>query len=94
MDVELAVDMMEMAPRLDHVVLFSGDGNFRRLIEAVQRLGPRVTVISSIRTQPAMVSDELRRQADQFVELAEIAPEFTRQKPERRSAAPKAEKLQ
>jgi uncharacterized LabA/DUF88 family protein len=78
MDVELAVDMMEMAPRLDHAVLFSGDSDFRRLVESVQRQGVRVSVISSVRTQPPMVADELRRQADQFIELAEIAPEFTR----------------
>src|ERR1700759_175380 len=76
MDVELAVDMMEMAPRLDHAVLFSGDSDFRRLVEAVQRQGVRVTVISSVRTSPPMVADELRRQADQFIELAEVAPEF------------------
>ncbi len=78
MDVELAVDMMEMAPSLDHVVLFSGDSDFRRLVESVQRRGVRVTVVSSVRTQPPMVADELRRQADTFVELADIAPEFTR----------------
>jgi len=78
MDVELAVDMMEMAPRLDHAILFSGDSDFRRLVESVQRQGVRVTVISSVRTSPPMVADELRRQADQFIELAEIAPEFTR----------------
>ncbi len=69
MDVELAVDMLALAPTLDHVVLFSGDGSFRRLIEAVQQMGVRVTVISSNSTQPSMVADELRRQADHFVDL-------------------------
>ena len=64
MDIELAIDVMEMADRLDHVVLFSGDGDFRRLTEALQRRGLRVTVVSTIRTQPPMVADELRRQAD------------------------------
>ncbi len=78
MDVELAVDMMELAPSLDHAVLFSGDSDFRRLVESVQRRGVRVSVVSSVRTQPPMVADELRRQADQFIELADIAPEFTR----------------
>lgn len=82
MDVELAVDMLEMAPRLDHAVLFSGDSDFRRLVEAVQRQGVRVTVISSVRTNPPMIGDELRRQADQYVELADIAPEFTRRQSE------------
>ena len=89
MDVELAVDMLELAPHLDHAVLFSGDSDFRRLVEAVQRGGVRVTVVSSVRTQPAMAADELRRQADQFVELADIAPEFTRRTTEiRRPRAP------
>ena len=84
MDIELAVDMLDLAPRLDHVVLFSGDGDFRRLVEAVQRQGVRVTVISSVRTSPPMIGDDLRRQADQFLDLAEIAPEFTRRQTEPR----------
>jgi uncharacterized LabA/DUF88 family protein len=84
MDIEVAVDMLELSPRLDHAVLFSGDSDFRRLVEAVQRKGVRVSVISSIRTTPPMVADELRRQADQFVELADIAPEFTRRQTEPR----------
>ena len=84
MDVELAVDMLELAPRMDHAVLFSGDSDFRRLVEAVQRQGVRVTVISSVRTTPPMAADELRRQADVFLELAEIAPEFTRRQTEPR----------
>ncbi|MGB0482870.1 MAG: NYN domain-containing protein, partial [Alphaproteobacteria bacterium] len=72
MDIELAIDVMEMADRLDHIVLFSGDGDFRRLVEAVQRKGVRVTVISTIKSSPPMIADELRRQADSFVELTEI----------------------
>jgi uncharacterized LabA/DUF88 family protein len=78
MDIELAIDMLELAPTLDHAVLFSGDSDFRRLVEAVQRKGVRVSVISSIRTSPPMIADELRRQADGFIELADIAPEFIR----------------
>jgi uncharacterized LabA/DUF88 family protein len=78
MDIELAIDMMEMADRLDHVVLFSGDGDFRRLIEAVQRRGVRVTVVSTIRSQPPMISDDLRRQADSFVELTDLMPQIQR----------------
>jgi uncharacterized LabA/DUF88 family protein len=84
MDIELAVDMLEMSARIDHAVLFSGDSDFRRLVEAVQRQGVRVSVVSSIRTNPPMVGDELRRQADQFIELADIAPEFTRRQTEAR----------
>lgn len=78
MDIELAVDIMEMADKLDHVVLFSGDGDFRRLIEAIQRKGVRVTVVSTVKSSPPMVADELRRQADQFVELSKLANEIAR----------------
>ncbi len=84
MDIEVAVDMLELSPRIDHAILFSGDSDFRRLVEAVQRKGVRVSVVSSIRTTPPMVADELRRPADQFLELAEIAPEFTRRQTEPR----------
>jgi len=78
MDVELTIDVMEMAQHLDHVVLFSGDGDFRRLVEAVQRKGRRVSVVSTIRTQPPMIADELRRQADAFLELQDLAPHIMR----------------
>jgi len=78
MDIELAIDMLEMAPHLDHAVLFSGDGDFRRLTEAVQRRGVRVTVVSTIRVQPPMVADELRRQADQFLDLEDLKPDLAR----------------
>ena len=78
MDIELAIDVMEMAQYLDHIVLFSGDGDFRRLVEAVQRKGVRVTVVSTIRSSPPMVADELRRQADTFLELQELAPSIMR----------------
>ncbi|HZH27166.1 MAG TPA: NYN domain-containing protein [Azospirillaceae bacterium] len=78
MDVELAVDMLEMSDHIDHAVLFSGDGDFVRLVEAVQRKGVRVSVVSSLRTQPAMVADDLRRRADQFVELQDLAGQIAR----------------
>ncbi|HEY1720855.1 MAG TPA: NYN domain-containing protein [Magnetospirillaceae bacterium] len=78
MDIELAIDVMEMAPHLDHIVLFSGDGDFRRLVEAVQRKGVRVTVVSTIRSQPPMVADELRRECDNFVELQDLASSVAR----------------
>ena len=78
MDIEIAVDMMEMGKKVDHIVLFSGDGDFRRLIEAVQREGVRVSVVSTLRTSPPMVTDELRRQADAFIELQDLAPQIAR----------------
>jgi uncharacterized LabA/DUF88 family protein len=73
MDVEIAVDMMEMSAHADHMVLFSGDGDFRVLLEAVQRRGSRVTVVSTVKSQPPMASDDLRRQADSFIDLADLA---------------------
>ncbi len=79
MDIELAIDLMEMAPSLDHAVLFSGDGDFRRLVEAVQSKGVRVTVVSTLRSQPPMVADELRRQADVFLELQDLRTHIERQ---------------
>ncbi|MGE5767894.1 MAG: NYN domain-containing protein [Bacteroidota bacterium] len=81
MDIELAVDVMEMQEYLDHIVLFSGDGDFRRLVEAVQRRGRRVTVVSTLRSQPPMIADELRRQADTFVDLADLQSLIARQLP-------------
>ncbi len=78
MDIELAIDVMEMAEHVDHIVLFSGDGDFRRLVEAVQRKGVRVTVVSTTRSQPPMVADELRRQSDRFIELDELSPLIAR----------------
>ncbi|MFQ5970857.1 MAG: NYN domain-containing protein [Alphaproteobacteria bacterium] len=86
-DVELAVDMMELAPRLDHAVLLSGDGGFRRLVDAVQRMGTRVTAVSTVRSSPPMVADELRRQADHFIDLKDLQPDIERAR-ERRPAAP------
>lgn len=78
MDIELAIDVMEMAEHLDHIILFSGDGDFRRLVEAVQRKGVRVSVVSTVRSSPPMVADELRRQADSFIELQQLEEEIAR----------------
>ena len=72
MDVELVIDVIEMVDYLDHIVLFSGDGDFRRLIEFVQRKGKRVTVVSTAKSQPPIVADELRRQTDFFIDLDDL----------------------
>ena len=79
MDIELAVDVMQLADHVDHLVIFSGDGDFRRLVEAVQRKGRRVSVVSSVKTSPPMVADELRRQADNFIELDELRSSIGRE---------------
>ena len=83
MDIELTVDAMELAPHVDHIVLFSGDGDFRPLAESLQRQGVRVSVVSTIRSQPPMIADELRRQADQFIDLADLREEIGRPSSER-----------
>jgi uncharacterized LabA/DUF88 family protein len=83
MDVELAVDAMEIAEHVDQIVLFSGDGDFRSLVEAVQRRGVRVTVVSTISSNPPMIADELRRQADAFTDLLELRPKLGRDPSER-----------
>src|SRR5467141_1005569 len=89
MDIELAVDAMELAQHIDQMLLFSGDGDFRSLVEAMQRRGVRVTVVSTISTQPPMVADELRRQADQFVDIIELQPKIGRDPAERVERAPR-----
>lgn len=87
MDIELAVDAMDLADKIDHLVLFSGDGDFRRLVDAIQRKGKRVTVVSTIRSAPPMISDELRRQADQFIDLDTLRGSLGRNQ-DNRSHAP------
>ena len=83
MDIELAVDAMELAEHIDEMILFSGDGDFRSLVEAVQRRGVRVTVVSTISSQPPMIADELRRQADVFTDLVELQSKLGRDPSER-----------
>lgn len=83
MDIEIAVDMMQLADSLDHIVLFSGDGDFRSLVEAVQEKGRKVSVVSTLITRPPMVADDLRRQADQFIDLNDLKPEIGRDMTER-----------
>jgi uncharacterized LabA/DUF88 family protein len=77
-DIELVVDLLTLAPRLDHMIVFTGNGDFKRAIEAVQALGVRVTIVSTIKSQPPMASDELRRQADRFFDLADLEKEIGR----------------
>ena len=82
MDVELAVDAMRMANGLDHIIIFSGDADLRSLVAALQELGKRVTVVSTLETDPPMIADELRRQADHFIDLDDLEPEINRVYPD------------
>ncbi|MFC6489397.1 NYN domain-containing protein [Nitratireductor sp. GCM10026969] len=83
MDIELAIDALELTDVVDHYVLFSGDGDFRTLVEALQRKGRKVSIVSTIQSQPPMISDELRRQADTFIDLASLQEEVGRDPSER-----------
>ena len=78
MDIELAVDALEIAPHIDRAVIFSGDGDFTRVVEAMQRKGVRVAVVSTLATKPPMIADELRRQCDEFIELNTLAAKIGR----------------
>jgi len=93
MDIELAVDAMQLAEHVDQMVLFSGDGDFRSLVEAVQRRGVRVTVVSTISSQPPMIADELRRQADVFTDLVELQSKLGRAASERPASRQPVESL-
>ncbi|WP_127523817.1 NYN domain-containing protein [Mesorhizobium sp. Z1-4] len=83
MDIELAIDAFELSDVVDHYVIFSGDGDFRTLVEALQRRGRKVSIISTMSSQPPMISDDLRRQADQFIDLVSLKDEIGRDPSER-----------
>ena len=83
MDIELAIDAMEQAETVDHLVLFSGDGDFTTLVEALQRKGRKVSVVSTMSTQPPMIADDLRRQSDHFIDLMTLKAEIGRDPSER-----------
>lgn len=83
MDIELTIDAMELADTVDHFVVFSGDGDFRSLVEALQRRGRKVSVVSTLSTQPPMIADDLRRQADHFIDLKTLRDEIGRDPSER-----------
>lgn len=92
MDIEIAVEMMQLADHLDHIVLFSGDGDFASLVDAVQAKGKRVSVVSTLATRPPMVADELRRRCDQFIELNDLKSEIGRDPGERPVRPERAER--
>ena len=83
MDIELTVDALELAEYVDHYVIFSGDGDFRTLVEALQRRGRKVSIVSTMASQPPMISDDLRRQADHFIDLMSLKAELGRDPSER-----------
>lgn len=78
MRVELAVDALEFSQMADHVVLFSSDSAYCHLVATLQRRGKRVSIVSTLANNGAAVADDLRRQADQFIDLVDIAPSIRR----------------
>jgi len=88
MDIELTVDALELAEHIDHYVIFSGDGDFRTLVEALQRRGRKVSVVSTMASQPPMISDDLRRQADNFIDLMSLKGELGREPNDRPARRP------
>jgi uncharacterized LabA/DUF88 family protein len=90
-DIELAVDMVMMAPKLDCIVLFTGNGDFRHAIQRTQEQGCRVVCVSTVKTSPPLASDDIRRAADQFVDLTELEDVIARKSAPRRDARPDEE---
>lgn len=88
MDIELTIDALELANVVDHYVIFSGDGDFRTLVEALQRKGKKVSVVSTMASTPPMISDDLRRQADHFIDLQSLKSEVGRDPSERPARRP------
>ena len=91
MDIELTVDALELVGKVDHYVIFSGDGDFRTLVEALQRQGCKVSIVSTMASQPPMISDDLRRQADHFIDLMTLKAEIGRDPGERPARRPEPE---
>jgi uncharacterized LabA/DUF88 family protein len=88
MDIELAIDALDLVGTVDHYVLFSGDGDFRSLVESLQRKGRKVSVVSTVSTQPPMIADDLRRQADHFIDLVTLRKEIGRDASDRNERPP------
>ena len=72
-DVELALDILTLADRLDVVALVSGDGDFRRLVEIVASRGVRVEVVAFGQS----TANDLRAVADRYIDIAAYVPEFS-----------------
>lgn len=81
LNVRLTVDALEISPAVDHIVIFSGDSVLGPLVDALKWRGRRVSIISTLLLKPPMVADDLRRRADQFIDLADIAPALARPAP-------------
>jgi uncharacterized LabA/DUF88 family protein len=88
MDIELTIDALELSDVVDHYVIFSGDGDFRTLVDALQRRGRKVSVVSTMASQPPMISDDLRRQADSFIDLNSLKADIGRDPGERPARRP------
>jgi len=72
MAVEIATELVNAAEHAEHILLFSGEGDLSYAVDAAQRKGAKVTVVSSLKVDPPAISDDLRRAADRFVDLADV----------------------
>lgn len=79
---EISTDLGDIATQVDHILLVSGDGDLAYAVEAAQRKGCKVTIISSTLTSPAAISDELRRRSDHFLDLEFLRPAISRRHPD------------
>jgi len=73
LDVEIAVDAIMIAEKVDHIILLAGSGDLSHLVQNLRTKGVRVTIVSTLRGPSSMVSDNLRRLADNFIELGSLA---------------------
>lgn len=71
-DVELAVAAMKLTPHVGHIVLCTGKADYVPLVAYLQETGTRVTVLSSKAVSPPMIADDLRRKADDFIDLDDM----------------------
>ena len=75
MDIEIAIQMMKSMNKADYLFLFSGDGDFKPLLEECQLNGhAQIVVVSTLHSEPPVVSDELRKQADHYIDWANLEP--------------------
>lgn len=77
MDIEMVVKAWTLSNVITDLILFSGDGDFRAMVEKLQDVGVRVTVISYHSTDTRnMTSNDLRKAVHEFINLPLLRSEF------------------
>lgn len=72
LDIEIVVDMFNTVDQYNHVILFSGDGDFERAIELLRSKNTHITVVST----EGMIARELRNATDRYIDLNDIRPQI------------------